>query len=792
MKSRIRQFKRGRGLFLACSIASTGLVSAGGLLVDTTPASASVWSSMEAQYPSTSASSSGSLNSVSCDPSGTCVAVGYYYGTAGTLGLIETLSGGTWSASQAPVPVNANGADGDSLVSIACPAQGSCVAIGKYVDTSGHEQGFADVLSAGSWTSTELPAPPNAFSNPEVFVTYVACSPDLTCMAIGEYLDSNENSQWLIESLSGGTWSADEAPLPANAGTAPNASNKALDSVTCSEADNCLAVGTYELASEATEGLIDTFSAGTLSPLEAPLPANAGTNPAVSMGSVGCDPAGGCVALGSYYTGPGIPAGLVETLSSGSWNPTAAPMPSNSNLRPSPSFNSVDCPEVGECVATGSYVDTSNDHDGLIETLSGGNWSSSELPVPANYLRGANPVSVSCSSASACAVSGTYDDTSGFLTSYIADDLFGNGWSAIEAVPSNANLVPNVTLTAYSISCSASGGCASVGTYDTNASSNGIPQGYVATPVPPQPQVISFTSTSPSNATVGGPTYDVAATASSGLSVSLTVDSSAVSVCSLAGSTVSFIGTGTCVIDANQPGGNNYEPAPQAQQSFTVGLGTAIVTSNPSVGTDGAITIGQSLTDGVTVTGSPSTPPTGDVSFSACGPSDDYADCATSGYATSVDPSEALNPGTGGSSTATSQSFTPNAAGVWCFDASYNGDANYEQSSDASSDECFTVAKASQTVTFTSKRADRCKRCSGRELPADGDGHFGTRANVQPRRYERHRSVLGLGRDGRLSLFRHLCCGREPDGQLELPGCNSCVADDLRERAALDNVHERR
>jgi hypothetical protein len=86
-------------------------------------------------------------------------------------------------------------------------------------------------------------------------------------------------------------------------------------------------------------------------------------------------------------------------------------------------------------------------------------------------------------------------------------------------------------------------------------------------------QTITFTSTAPAGATVGGPTYTVTATASSGLTVTFTIDAAATSVCSISGSTVSFTGVGTCVIDANQAGNANYNAAPQVQQSFAVGMG---------------------------------------------------------------------------------------------------------------------------------------------------------------------------------------------------------------------------
>ncbi|MBV8202825.1 MAG: cadherin-like domain-containing protein, partial [Acidobacteria bacterium] len=91
-------------------------------------------------------------------------------------------------------------------------------------------------------------------------------------------------------------------------------------------------------------------------------------------------------------------------------------------------------------------------------------------------------------------------------------------------------------------------------------------------------QTITFTSTAPAGATVGGPTYNVTATASSGLAVTFTIDASAASVCSISGSTVSFTATGTCVIDANQAGNSMYNPAPQVQQSFAVGKGSQTIT----------------------------------------------------------------------------------------------------------------------------------------------------------------------------------------------------------------------
>jgi hypothetical protein len=102
-------------------------------------------------------------------------------------------------------------------------------------------------------------------------------------------------------------------------------------------------------------------------------------------------------------------------------------------------------------------------------------------------------------------------------------------------------------------------------------------------------QTVVFTSTAPSPAVVGGATYSASAAASSGLSVALAVDSSTASVCGISGGVVSFLATGTCLLDANQGGSSLYAPAPQVQQSFTVAVGSQSVNFTSSVPNDAEV-----------------------------------------------------------------------------------------------------------------------------------------------------------------------------------------------------------
>jgi hypothetical protein len=95
---------------------------------------------------------------------------------------------------------------------------------------------------------------------------------------------------------------------------------------------------------------------------------------------------------------------------------------------------------------------------------------------------------------------------------------------------------------------------------------------------PKSVQSISFTSSSPTGATVGGTSYTVSAAASSGLPVDFSTGAGSSGVCTVSGSTVTFVGAGTCTIDADQAGDANYLAAPQAHQSFSIAQGTQTIT----------------------------------------------------------------------------------------------------------------------------------------------------------------------------------------------------------------------
>ena len=87
----------------------------------------------------------------------------------------------------------------------------------------------------------------------------------------------------------------------------------------------------------------------------------------------------------------------------------------------------------------------------------------------------------------------------------------------------------------------------------------------------------------------------------SGNPVTFSVNAATSSVCSMAASTVSFIGQGTCTVDAAQAGGAGYSAAPPAQQSFVVGPELQAITSSA----DATAVVGTPFSFPVTTSGAP-------------------------------------------------------------------------------------------------------------------------------------------------------------------------------------------
>ena len=127
------------------------------LVIFAAPAGATTWVAQNAPLsglePAPSIQPSVFFEGVSCAAGGWCVAVGSYVDDTGSRqGLIETLSGGGFTATSAPLAGLIPAPGGNprvSLFDVSCPVMGLCAADGQYTDGSGQARPFAETLDEG-------------------------------------------------------------------------------------------------------------------------------------------------------------------------------------------------------------------------------------------------------------------------------------------------------------------------------------------------------------------------------------------------------------------------------------------------------------------------------------------------------------------------------------------------------------------------------------------------------------------------------------------------------------------
>jgi len=346
------------------------------------------WTAAEAPLPA--GLSDPYLDSVSCMSASQCVAVGYAGDTSGTVGLVLTESGGSWTGSEAPLPASLPAGTWVYMMRVSCVSASQCVAVG-YAQVDG--TGTVGVLwtdSGGSWTAAEAPLPAGADGGADAYSPLygVSCVSASQCVAVGG-VDVSGADQGLVLTDSGGSWTAAVAPWQQNTGVAIQ--DLDLRGVSCWSASQCIVVGDGED--------VLTDSGGSWTAAAAPVPADdLGTS---DLYGVSCVSASQCIAVGSAPVS-GITQTQLLTDSGGSWTAAVAPQPAGASRAGGSTIADVSCWSASQCIAVG----------GTVLTDSGGSWTAAEAPLPAGASDG-GPDSVSCWSASQCVAVGNYTDTSG-------------------------------------------------------------------------------------------------------------------------------------------------------------------------------------------------------------------------------------------------------------------------------------------------------------------------------------------------------------------------------------------
>jgi hypothetical protein len=247
----------------------------------------------------------------------------------------------------------------------------------------------------------------------------------------------------------------------------------------------------------------------------------------------------------------------------------------------------------------------------------------------------------------------------------LASKTFGVAPFAVTATASSGLAVsfsslttPVCTMSGSTVTVVAAGTCTIQAAQAGNVSYNAAPSVSQSFTVAKAAQTITFAALTAK--TFGAAPFTVTATASSGLAVSFS--SLTTPVCTVSGNTVTIVAGGSCTIDASQPGNANYNAATDVAQSFTVSKAAQTITFNTLSGQTYGVApfaVNATASSGLTVTFISTTTTV----------------CTVSG-----------------------NTVTIVAVGTCTIQAQQAGNGSYNAATNVN--QSFTVAKASQTITF--------------------------------------------------------------------------------------------
>ena len=329
------------------------------------------------------ASPSAFLDGVSCWSAGNCTATGSYTDSSGNdQGMAATETSGRWAqATEVTAPANASASLGAFLRGVSCSSAGNCTATGLYYDSSGTDQGMAATETSGTWAQAiEVTLPANANAQPSLgaFLNGVSCWSAGNCTATGSYFTNSNNFQAMAATETSGRWAqATEVTVPANASTGSGGPAGDLYGVSCWSAGNCTATGQYYDSSGNFQAMAATETSGTWAQAtEVTAPVNAQTDYGEGLlNGVSCSSAGNCTATGSYITNSSNFQAMAATETSGTWaQATEVTAPANADNAGffEAGLGGVSCWSAGNCTATGSYTDSSGNHQAMAATETSG------------------------------------------------------------------------------------------------------------------------------------------------------------------------------------------------------------------------------------------------------------------------------------------------------------------------------------------------------------------------------------------------------------------------------------
>lgn len=317
-----------------------------------------------------------------------------------------------WSVKSPPYPAGAGvGPSSGQIVAESCASSVFCVGVGNYILGSNISLPDIVVVAKGVVTSFAAPLPKAMYPGNEGFAALnaVACPAVNECVAIGTFAARGDGVQAFAVVDRNGAWSAGQLPTI----TGVNSGSRiTLASISCESATTCVAVGgaSSDPANEPTTPEVLVDSGGKWTAHAVSDPGSGGQLDAVSCAGASC------VAVGrDAPTVADTSDEFASVESGGSWTSSVLPLPADIDYG-SDEFTSISCPSPGTCTAAGDYLeyDGTQHEQAMVDSLSGGSWTTvGDLLPTVSDVDITVPTAISCSSATTCTVIGNYNDGGG-------------------------------------------------------------------------------------------------------------------------------------------------------------------------------------------------------------------------------------------------------------------------------------------------------------------------------------------------------------------------------------------
>jgi hypothetical protein len=335
------------------------------------------------------------LNGVSCTSAGACTAVGGYGTTPSNgLTLAERWNGTSWTVRSTPNPA---GATNSGLLGVSCVSASACIAVGGYDTSPSKERTLAERWNGSSWTIRATPDPTGATRSE---LSGVSCISATACTAVGDSENGSNETATLAERWNGTSWAIQPTADPTGTKYA------SLSSVSCTSAGACTAVGSYDTRAHKQRTLVERWngSSWAIQLTRDPTGALAG-----GLTGVSCTSANACTAVGSFEMSTSFTIEtLAESWSGASW--TIRPSPDPAGAQDSYLLGD-SCHSASACTAVGLYETSSGAEETLAESWNGSSWAIQSTPNPTGSTY-SSLYGVSCPSASHCAAAGGYVNSS--------------------------------------------------------------------------------------------------------------------------------------------------------------------------------------------------------------------------------------------------------------------------------------------------------------------------------------------------------------------------------------------